>query len=81
LELDVVVIRSLEVSLIRDINTELNSKFSKELNSKFSKELLVEWFKLVGFKVLISGISFLFGQILVSRKFVGDYHVMYRLHP
>jgi len=35
----------------------------------------VGWFKLVEFKVLVGGIFFLFGQILVSRKFVGDYHV------
>jgi len=33
------------------------------------------WFKLVGCKVLVGEISFFFGQILVSRKFVEDYHV------
>jgi len=36
---------------------------------------LVGWFKLIEFEVLIGGIPFLLGQTLVSRKFVGDYHV------
>jgi len=42
------------------------------------------WFKLVGFKVsgifLVSGISFFFGQILISQKFV-EIIMLDRLHP
>jgi len=35
----------------------------------------MEWFKLVGFKVLIGKIPFLHDQILAFQNFVEDFHV------